>query len=215
MHDALSRRPLLAVVAMVVLGAAASAAAAHAISSPIAAHHAGRAPGSWCGGVLWRQMAFSDVERRKVDVAPVATTIGDIADLERPRRISASRTTSFQRHVWRLEAVIDRYRIASNGEIVLILFSINTGQYMNAYLTNPSCLSHRTRERRDILQARATFAGHCSAATPAWQLLGATVQIEGVGFWNPSTVTRGALRNGAELRPVTYLSIDAGCGMPR
>jgi hypothetical protein len=86
---------------------------------------------------------------------------------------------------------------------------------MNAYLPNPSCLSNRTRRRKEILQARTTFAGHCTAVTPAWQLLGATVQIEGVGFWNPSTATRGALRNGAELRPVTYLSIYAGCGMPR
>ena len=106
-------------------------------------------------------------------------------------------------------------RIASNGEVVLILFSINTGQYMNAYMPNPSCLSNRTRKRRDILAARQGVVGHCAAVTPAWQLLGATVEIEGVGFWNPATNTRGALRNGAELRPATNLSIDAGCGMPR
>jgi hypothetical protein len=216
MHDAQVRRPLLAVVVLAALaGAVASAVAAQSVTTPKTAKHAGRSPGSWCGGVLWRQMTFSDADRRKVTINPEATTIGDIAQLAPPRRITTSRTTPFQRHVWRLHAVIDRYRIASNGEIVLILFSINTGQYMNAYMPNPSCLSKKTRERAAILAARKGVVGHCAPVTPPWQLLGATVEIEGVGFWNPATRTRGALRNGAELRPVTNLTIDAGCGMPR
>ncbi len=215
MHDAQLRRPLLAVVALVALTAAASAVAVEAATLPIAKRQALRAPGPWCGGLLWRQMTFSDADRRKVVLAPAETTIADIAELPPPRRIRASRGTAFQRHVWRMHAVIDRYRIASNGEIVLILFSINTGQYMNAYLPNPSCLSNRSRKRGDILAARQAIVGHCAPVTTAWQLLGATVEIAGVGFWNPTSRTRGALRNGAELRPVTDLQIDTGCGMPR
>ena len=214
MHDAQLRRPLLAVVALAAL-AAASAVAAQAVTSPRFARHAARAPGSWCGGVLWRQMTLSDHDRSKVALNPSATTIGEISQLTPPRRITSSRTTPFQRHVWRLHAVIDRYRIASSGEIVLILFSINTGTYMNAYMPNPSCLSKKTRQRSAILAARKALVGHCAPVTPAWQLLGATVEVAGVGFWNPVTRTRGALRNGAELRPVTDLTIDAGCGMPR
>ena len=215
MHDAQLRRPLLAVVALVAVAVTASVVAAKAVTSPLAAVHAKRAPGSWCGGVLWRQMAFSDRDRRKVSISPAATTIAEMSQLAPPRRITRSRTTPFQRHVWRLSAVIDRYRLASNGEIVLILYSINTGQYMNAYMPNPSCLSHRTRRRGSILAARKLLVSHCPAVTTAWQLLGASVDISGVGFWNPVTRTRGALRNGAELRPVTDLTIEAGCGMPR
>jgi hypothetical protein len=215
MHDAQLRRPLFAVVALIVIAAAVSAVAAQAVTTPVSKRQGTRAPGTWCGGVLWRQMTFSDAERRKVGLAPMPTTIAGIAALPRPRRISTSRSTNFQRHVWRMHAVIDRYRLASNGEVVLILFSIDSGQYMNAYLPNPSCLSRRTRDRADILAARQYLVGHCAAVTTAWQLLGATVEIAGVGFWNPSTATRGSLRNGAELRPVTSLSIDTGCGMPR
>jgi len=215
MHDAQLRRPLFAVVALVVIATAVSAVAAQAATTPKTSHQAKRAPGRWCGGALWRQMTLSDADRRKVSLAPTATTISDIAGMARPHRITTARRTTFQRHVWRLDAVIDRFRVASNGEIVLILFSIDTGQYMNAYLPNPSCLSNATRRRQRIVAARQEFTAHCPPVTPAWQLLGATVQIEGVGFWNPATITRGALPSGAELRPVTYLSIDSGCGMPR
>lgn len=36
--------------------------------------------------------------------------------------------------------------------------------------------------------------------------------ITGVGFWNPVKTTLGALGNGAELRPVTSLTLLEGCG---
>jgi len=115
--------------------------------------------------------------------------------------------------VWKLHAVIDRYRIASNGELVLILFSIPTGQYMDVYLPNPRCLGERARDRTGLIAARRQFMSHCDAVTSAWQLLGTTVDVAGVGFWNPSKKTRGALQNGAELRPLTNLRVVSGCGV--
>ena len=148
-----------------------------------------------------------------MSLAPETTTIEKIAELAPPAKITTARSTSFQRNVWHLRAVVDRYRIASNGEIVLILFSIDSGRYMNAYMPNPDCLSSKTRERSAILAARKAFASHCPAATVPWQLLGTTVDVTGVGFWNPTRNTRGALPNGAELRPVTGWTIDFGCGV--
>jgi hypothetical protein len=174
----------------------------------------GEGPGPWCGGALWRQMAFSDPDRAKVDVDPMKTTIAAIAALDAPKKTTLARTTAYQLHAWRVHAVIDRYRIASNGEIVLVLFSIDSGKYMNAYLPNPSCLSANTRLRTAILDARKALTRRCPAVRSAWQLLGISTQITGVGFWNPTRTTRGALANGAELRPVIDLTIDSGCGMP-
>jgi hypothetical protein len=170
-------------------------------------------PGLWCGGVLWRQMTFSDRDRRQVDVRPQQATIASIAELTPPARIGLSRSTNFQRHLWSMHAVIDRYRIASNGEIVLILFNIDSGKYMNAYLPNPRCLSARSRQRDEMIAARNAFRSRCPVATPAWKLIGITVDVQGVGFWNPSHATRGALANGAELRPLTGLTIVSGCGV--
>jgi hypothetical protein len=158
-------------------------------------------------------MTLSDPQRNTVVLHGTPTTIADVAKLPAPARTPQSRTTSFQRRVWRMRAVIDRYRIASNGEIVLILYSIDSAQYMNAYLPNPHCLGRRARDRTGMIAARKQLTDRCPVVRPLWQLLGITVDLAGVGFWNPSRVTRGALPNGAELRPLTNFKIVNGCGI--
>ena len=169
-------------------------------------------PGTWCGGTSWKLMTLSDTQRTGVTWAPAATTIADIGKLTAPARITTTRSTPFQKQVWQLNVVVENYRLASNGEIVLVLFDIASSTYMDAYLPNPKCLSSSSRGRADMLAARTAFA-KCPAPTATWQLLGATVQLSGVGFWNPSKSTKGALPNGAELRPVTGLKLIAGCGV--
>jgi len=156
---------------------------------------------------------MSDPQRRLVDLQRRPTSIAEIAKRVAPPRTPASRTTSFQRHVWQLRTVVDRYRIASNGEIVLVLYSIDSAQYMDAYLPNPRCLGPRARDRTGMISARNQLTSHCPPVTAAWQLLGVTVDLAGVGFWNPTRTTRGALPSGAELRPVTNLRIVSGCGI--
>lgn len=171
------------------------------------------APGPWCGGVRWRLMTLSDPDRMRVDLDSVRTTVAKVAARKAPQTIGIRRTTGFQLASWRMRAVVDRYRIASNGEIVLVLFDIPSGKYMDAYLPSPRCLGRRARDRAGMVAARRVFTAHCPRPSWRWLLLGATVDISGVGFWNPVTTTRGALRNGAELRPVTSLSIVSGCGV--
>lgn len=192
-----------------------SAAVTVGLTAPAgSARHAKLAPGPWCGGPLWRQMNFSDVDKNKVNTVPVGTTVAEISQLTPPATIGKRRTTPFQRQIWHLDVVIDRYRIGSDGEIALVLFSIPTGQYMNAYLANPSCLTPGSRMREQIIAARKALTTPCARVTPSWQLLGISVALEGVGFWNPLRITKGALPNGAELRPVTSLKIASGCGIP-
>lgn len=203
-----SRRHRIALTLTVVTAAAVLAAGAGA------GRGGGEAtPGPWCGGPLWRLMTFSDADRGRVLLDRVPTDIASVADLPSPPKIGVHRTTRFQLHSWRLEVVVDRYRIASNGEIVLVLYSIPTARYMNAYFPNPRCLSKRTRDRAGILAARRAFTDHCPPANAAWKLLGASVDLSGIGFWNPSHATRGALPNAAELRPITNFSIVSGCGV--
>jgi hypothetical protein len=196
----------LLVLPIAVAGACLTAATAGSVPRALA-------PGTWCGGSLWRLMTLSDAQRHRVDLHGHSATIKQLGNLKRPARTPTKRSTWFQRHVFRMRTVVDRYRIASNGEIVLILYSIDSAQYMNAYLPNPRCLGPRARNRTGMISARKQLTDHCPAATPAWQLSGITVEIGGVGFWNPATTTRGALPTGAELRPVTNLKIVDGCGI--
>ena len=195
------------------LALAVSAVAACALASAAAPMSRAEAPGPWCGGSLWRLMTLSDPQRTSVALQSAPTSIAEIAKLVAPARTPQARSTRFQRHVWRMRTVIDRYRIASNGEIVLILYSIDSAEYMNAYLPNPHCLGPRARDRSGLIAARKQLTEHCPPAKPEWALLGITVDLAGVGFWNPSRATRGALANGAELRPVTNFKIVNGCGI--
>jgi hypothetical protein len=190
------------------------AALAAALAAPAGAHttDGGTSPGSWCGGTRWRLMALSDGDRASVRLDRIQTSIAGIATFVPPKTTGPRRTPGFERTTWRLRAVVDRYRIASNGEILLVLYDIPSGKYMDAYLPNPRCLGERTRNRTEILAARRAFTANCPHATSAWQLLGASVDVTGVGFWNPVRTTRGALPNGAELRPLTSLHIISGCG---
>lgn len=170
-------------------------------------------PGPRCGGTLWRLMTLSDADRTQVDLHGIETSIPQIATRRAPTTITTRRTTQFQKHVWQLRAVIDRYRIASNGEIVLILFDIDSGTFMDAYLPARACLGSDARDRTGMLAARTELTSRCPTVTWQWQLVGITVEIGGVGFWNPVHTTRGALASGAELRPVTNLKVVTGCGV--
>ena len=170
------------------------------------------APGPQCGGSLWKQLTLAD-NGKSVNWNPKVTTLGDIAKLVAPSRITASRTTSFQRQVWKLnDVVIERYRLASDGELVFELYDVTSDTYMNAYIPSTSCMTSKATFRKAMVGARNGFLKQCPAPTAQWQILGAHATLVGVGFWNPVKTTEGALKNGAELRPLVGLGITQGCG---
>jgi hypothetical protein len=169
-------------------------------------------PGPQCGGTLWKQMTLAD-NGKGVNWNPSTTTVGAIAKLTAPAKVAATRTTGFQKRVWKMEdVVIDRYRTASNGEIVFRLYDIASATYMNAYVPSTACMTANKTLRTALVKARNGFVQSCPAPTGDWQLLGAHAVLFGVGFWNPVKTTPGALANGAELRPLVGLTITQGCG---
>jgi hypothetical protein len=194
----------------VLAAAAALAALTAAFAVPAGAHVS--APGPQCGGTLWKQMTLSDTGKSAVHWTPSATSIPDIAKLSAPKKITTARSSAFQKQVWQLTAVIQSYRQASNGELVLQLFDINSSMYMNAYLPSASCLPSAARGRAQMLATRDAFLKQCPAPTGNWQPLGATAEVTGVGFWNSVKTTAGASKNGAELRPLLSVNITQGCG---
>jgi hypothetical protein len=192
------------------IATAALVACVAAFAGPARAHV--QSPGPQCGGTLWKQMTLSDTGKSAVAWSPAQTSIPDIAKLSAPVKITTARSTAFQKHVWGMRTIIERYRVASNGEIVLQLFDVPSSTYMNAYLPAASCLPTKARGRAQMLAARTSFMNECPAPTTDWQMLGATADLAGVGFFNPVKTTLGALKNGAELRPLVNLKITQGCG---
>jgi hypothetical protein len=193
---------------MRVLGAAVAAAFVALVAAQVGA----AAPGPQCGGALWKLMTLAD-NGKSVNWNPAVTTIGEIAKLVPPAKVTAARTTSFQKRVWKLDdVVIDRYRVASNGELVLRLYDVPTATYMNAYVPAPACMTAKANLRKAMTAARNGLVKRCPAPTSEWQLLGAHAVLFGVGFWNPVKTTPGALPTGAELRPLVGLTITQGCG---
>jgi hypothetical protein len=190
---------------LVLIGAVGALSAPRAHAAPAAA------PGPWCGGTLWKLMTLNDAARSAVKWTPATTSIADVAKLPAPAKVPGARTTPFQKQVWSVTAVVDQYRMQSNGEIALVLFDTATSTYMDAYLPNPKCLAKTARGRTATVGARIAL-GRCPAPQGGWQPLGATVRLTGVGFWNPLHTTKGALPTGAELRPVTGLTVLSGCG---
>lgn len=190
--------------------AAALAALTAAFALPAGAHTT--APGPQCGGTLWKLMTLSDVGKASVKWTPAATSLVDMGKLAAPAKVPATRSGAFEKQVWGVTAVLQSYRMASNGEIVFQLFDVPTSTYMNAYIPSPQCLPKTARGRAQLIATRNAFMKQCPPVTNQWQPLGATANLTGVGFFNPVKTTAGAQKNGAELRPLVSLSITQGCG---
>lgn len=187
-------------------------AVAASLAAGVFAHAGTAAPGPQCGGTLWKMMTLAD-NGASVNWNPSVTTVGAIAKLTAPAKVTPARTTAFQKRVWKLEdVVIDRYRVASSGELVLRLYDIRSATYMNAYVPAPACMTAKANLRKAMIDARNGLIKHCPAPTNDWQLVGAHAVLFGVGFWNPVKTTPGALPSGAELRPLVGLTITQGCG---
>jgi len=151
----MKRVALAAAVALTLAVAAVAPAGAHQVTPATTA--ATPAPGAWCGGSLWRLMTLSDTNAKTVKWGSVQTGIPNIAALKAPTRILATQRTAFEKQMWSLTVVIERYRVQSNGEIALELFDVPSSSYMNAYMPNPQCLSAKTRGRAQIVAARNAF----------------------------------------------------------
>ena len=184
---------------MLLVGMLVLACAIGALAAPRAHAAPAAVPGPWCGGPLWKLMTLSDTARSAGEVAPSPTSIADVAKVAAPAKVPAARTTPFQKQDWQVTAVVDQYRCSRTARSCSSVRQ-RTSTYMDAYMPNPKCLPKTARGRSQMLAAR-TALGSCPAPTGGWQPLGATVQVTGVGFWNPLHTTKGALPTGAELRP--------------
>jgi hypothetical protein len=165
---------------------------------------------SSCGSELWSLKTLADPGRQLVRLRPRNTTVAAINRLRMPVLTPATRSTVFQRRVWRVKAQIVQYKLEADSDIHLILFA--GGAYMIAEMPSPACLSRKTRVRAAIAAVRTRFEGRCGMPSSQWQFLGAVAYVSGVGFWDFPHGQAGHARNYSELHPVTGMRLVAGCG---
>lgn len=163
-----------------------------------------------CGNENWPLKTLSDRGRHLVDLRPTRTSVAEINKRPMPRPTPRSRSTAFERQVWRVRAQITEYRLARDGEVNLVLYD-DRRSYMNAGLPSRACLPAMTRARKAIESARGLLEGLCGPALPTWRPLGAVAYIDGVGYWNVPHGQHGHALNYAELHPVTRVQIIDGC----
>jgi hypothetical protein len=152
---------------------------------------------------------LSDPQRRLVDLRPRRTTVRAINELPTPRRTPTRRNNAFERHVWRVKAVIVMDRLKDDGDIQLILLGGHS--YLHAGLPSPACIPRRARARAAMVRARKHFEQGCGFPSRAWRHQGAVAYVSGVGFWHRPNQQPGHAKNYAGLHPVTGIKFLAGC----
>jgi hypothetical protein len=162
-----------------------------------------------CGVELWSLKTLSDPQRFVVNLHPRLTSVVAINRRGMPVPTPRTRSTPYERRVWRVKAQIVQFKLEDDSDIHLILYW--RGSYMIAEMPTASCLPFRARDRRAIIAARRLFVSRCGLPTSSWQSLGAVALISGVGFRDVPHGQTGAARNYAELHPVTGLRLVAGC----
>jgi hypothetical protein len=188
-------------------------AAATGVAGTRAGASSGTTPIS-CDKTLAGLKTLSDPQRGLVNLLPRSTTIQAINRLRVPRPTPTRRNNAFERHVWRVRAVIVKDRLQEDGDIQLILAARHS--YLIAELPAPACLPRATRARAAIVRARRRFERGCGSASRSWTNQCAVAYVSGVGFWDLPNRHPGHAKNYAELHPVTSIRFLVGCdGEPR
>jgi len=150
-----------------------------------------------CGHDRWAVKTLTDRDRRRVDLAPVETTISKLIAVrihEIPYPEDA-RIEPEELKVYRLRATLIEVRHEQDSDLHLLLADPdNSVARMVAEIPAPECARGSGFEER-FVTARRLIA---SLSLPA------LVEVTGVGFWDyiHGQDVKGSARNGFELHPV-------------
>jgi hypothetical protein len=153
---------------------------------------------------------LSDPQRKRVNLHPKNTTLAAINALPQPYPTPKTRSTAFERQVWRVNVQITEFKLEGDSDIHLVMFGDAT--YGIAEMPAAQCLPKKTRDRKAIIAARKRFTSSCGQPTNSWKQLGAVVSITGVGFFDIPHTQEPNATNFAELHPVTGFKVLSGCG---
>ena len=128
-----------------------------------------------CNVRLMQLKTFSDPQRNLVNLRPKNTTLAAINALPQPHPTPKTRSTTFERQVWRITVQIVKFKAEGDSDIHLILF--DGAAYGIAEMPAARCLPKKTRDRKAIIAARKKFTSSCGTPTDRWKELGAVARI--------------------------------------
>jgi hypothetical protein len=181
-------------------------AALAATAAPARTNHTDKG----CNVRLKGLKTLSDPERKLVHLHPKNTTLAAINALPQPHPTPKTRSTVFERQVWRVNVQIVEFKLEGDSDIHLVMFG--DGAYGIAEMPAAECLPKKTRDRKAIIAARTNFTANCGQPTNSWKELGAVVSISGVGFFDIPHTQKPHATSVAELHPVTGFKVLSGCG---
>jgi hypothetical protein len=184
----LSRR-----VALVILVAALAGAAAR-IAAPTEAHPVRASRALMCGKERWLVKTLQDRPRL---IRAKASTVANLAGLERPKPVPATRLT-LERHIYSVVAAVTLVRSEADQDLHLVLE--DGPDHMIAESPNtPLCTVNATAYRRKQMADARNAVRLCASA-----------RVVGVGFWDFKHHQTGVAPNAIELHPILGFACLSG-----
>jgi hypothetical protein len=164
--------------------------------------------GRRCGVERWQIKTLSDLERGRVDLTPVRTTIEALISLKRPAHTpSYSRIWPTEFTTYQIEGYLGGYRPESDGDVHLIMFGLeNQRASMVVEIPDPRCSGAcESGLSSDFAKARETLNEILAQPNPTDQPI--VIRVTGVGFFDRNHGQIGAAPNIIELHPVLKLEL--------
>jgi hypothetical protein len=148
----------------------------------------------------------SDATRNKVSTYVNKTTIGHLRSFAKPSSYpKAARIAPNEDKTWQVTATLTQYKQETDGDIHLVLKD-SSGRKMIAEIPFARCVPAASRWRSAITTASHVFTTAFHVTT-SWHYVRRTVDIRGLGYFDPPHGQTGAAPNGIELHPAIYVHV--------
>lgn len=163
-----------------------------------------------CSTVRSAVQRGTDRDAHLVNVRSARTTsIARLRSLKAPAKLpQQSRVHPVETTVWSLKAVLLRYRLDSDQSYRLVIEDTH-GRTMDAVIPASGCLGARSPFLNDVRGARQVFESRFGPVSKSYRAVHVSVQLTGVGFFDPKHSQSGAAPNGIELNPVLSLGMQS------
>jgi hypothetical protein len=157
-----------------------------------------------CGEERWAVKTLSDADAARVNLAPAVTTISEITS--RPTHCGVGpdrRVYAEEFQAYEVVGRVSRVSLEEDRDYHLVLADpADPSRTMIAEVADPACAGAISSPFVSMLRfARTAFLNLLSGRTPS-SLVGETLRVRGVGFYDVNHGQIGRARNCIELHPV-------------